>query len=163
MRQLTLKGYLENYLIELSYSNTASVSKLIKELPRNPRIKEPLVVYAILTDTSSRICMKDDSFYQEYQSVKINFSQLRHISHNYEKLLTSYYYAISKKKNDDDTKTKMRNRILIIQNEKKITNYRIYTDLGLNPSNVNYFLKHGNCDKLHIDTVRKIWRYLEAI
>lgn len=163
MRQLTLKGYLENYLIELSYSNTASVSKLLKELPNNPRLKEPLVVYAVLTNTSSRICMRDKAFYQEYQTVKINFSQLRYISRNYEKLLTSYDYAINKKKNDDDTKTKMRNRILIIQSEKQITNYRIYTDLGLNPSNVNYFLKHGNCDKLHIDTVRKIWRYLEAI
>lgn len=162
MRPLTLRGYLKQYLIELSYSNTASVSKLLKELPENPRLQEPLVVYAILNNTSSNICRKNLQFYQEYVYIKENFSHLAQLSGNYQKLMNSYHYASSRKQNDDDTKQKMRNRILIIQKEKHITNYRIYMDLGLNPSNVNYFLKHGNCDKLHIDTVRKIWKYLET-
>ncbi len=163
MRQLTLKGYLESYLIQLSYSNTASVSKLLKELPDNPRLKEPLVVYAILNNTSTNICRKNQKFYQEYIYVRENYSNLEQVSNNYKKLLNSYYYALNRKKHDDDTKLKMRNRILILQEEKKITNYRIYTDLGLNSSNVNYFLKHGSCEKLHINTVREIWEYLEAI
>lgn len=163
MRKLTLKGYLETYLINLSYSNTSSVSKLIKELPNNPRLKEPLVVYSILTETTERICMKNREFYSEYEYVKNNYSNLRTLSRNYEKLLKSFEYASNKKINDDDTKQKMRERILFIQRDKNISNYRIYTDLKLNAGNVNSFLKHGQCNKLHIDTVRKIWKHVEAI
>ena len=163
MRKLTLKGYLKNYLIGLSESQTSSVSKLLKELPGNPRLKEPLVVYSILTGVSDRICMKDKDFFEEYVYAKTNYSNLRLLSTNYEKLLRSFDYASNKKRNDDDSKMRMRERILLIQREKNITNYRIYTDLKMNAGNVNSFLKHGQCDKLRIDSVRKIWKHVEAI
>lgn len=162
MRQLTLKGYLENYLIELSYSGTASVSKLIKELPRNPRLREPLIIYAIESETSTKICKRDIGFYEEYVKVKA-CSDVRTLSRNYEKVIDSYNYARNKKSNDDELKGKMHTRIIFMQQEKQISNYRIYKELNLNASNVNYFLKHGDCGKLSIDTVRRIWRYLEDI
>lgn len=49
MRRLTFKGFLESYVMELSYMGTCSISKLVNELDDNPRLREPLLLYAYLS------------------------------------------------------------------------------------------------------------------
>ena len=46
MRKLTFEGFLKQYVAELSGVQTASVHKLAACLNENPRLKEPLFLYA---------------------------------------------------------------------------------------------------------------------
>ena len=46
MRKLTFEGILKQYVAELSGIQTASVHKLADCLSENPRLKEPLFLYA---------------------------------------------------------------------------------------------------------------------
>ena len=52
MRKLTFEGFLKQYVAELSGVQTASVHKLADCLNENPRLKEPLFLYACLLYTS---------------------------------------------------------------------------------------------------------------
>ena len=47
MRKLTFEGFLKQYVAELSGVQTASVHKLADCLSKNPRLKEPLFLYAL--------------------------------------------------------------------------------------------------------------------
>ena len=96
MRKLTMKGFLEEYIIELSGIQTSSVSKLIRVIPDNPRLLEPLAMYAVLTETSDKICRKDILFYEECIKVKKCNKHYSSISKNYEKVGNSYKDASAK-------------------------------------------------------------------
>ena len=50
MRKLTFEGFLKQYVAELSGIQTASVHKLADCLNENPRLKEPLFLYALAFD-----------------------------------------------------------------------------------------------------------------
>ena len=50
MRKLTFEGFLKQYVAELSGVQTASVHKLAACLNENPRLKEPLFLYALTFD-----------------------------------------------------------------------------------------------------------------
>ena len=54
----------------------------------------------------------------------------------------------------------MRSRILRLQKERNVTNYRLYTDLKMNPGNLNAWLKHGDGNKISLDRARDVLRYL---
>ena len=167
MRKLTFKGFVEAYVEELSYSKTASISKLILELEENPRLKEPLILHGIFSGMPATINKRNPEFFQEYIFMRQLIQEEKPVEMykdllptNYKKVISAYEYKRDRIANDNDTKLLMRNRIRQIQIQKNITNYRIYTDLGLNPGNVNCFLKNGVVDKLALETVRKIWVYV---
>ena len=50
VRKLTFEGFLKQYVVELSGVQTASVHKLADCLSENPRLKEPLFLYALAYD-----------------------------------------------------------------------------------------------------------------
>ena len=50
MRKLTFEGFLKQYVAELSGVQTASIHKLADCLSENPRLKEPLFLYALAYD-----------------------------------------------------------------------------------------------------------------
>ncbi len=54
----------------------------------------------------------------------------------------------------------MRKKILSIQKEKNCSNYRVYTDLHLNPGNINSWLKNGDSTKVSYQTAEKIMNYV---
>ena len=160
MRNLTLKGYLEKYIVELSGIQTESVSKLILYIDDNPRLLEPLALYATISGTSDRICRRNNRFYEECCMLK-KCNDFSSVSRNYEKLYNSYQYACNKKLRQDDTKLLMRKKIILLKEQKNITTYRICSDLNLNRSNTNAFIKNSDCNRLNIETVNLIWKYLE--
>ena len=50
MRQLTFPGFLDRYVRELSANNSGAIYALSKEaLKDNPRLREPLYLYALST------------------------------------------------------------------------------------------------------------------
>jgi uncharacterized protein YutD len=167
MRQLTLKGFIASYVKELSFSNTSSITKLINELDENPRLKEPLILHGILSGMPSHVSEKAPSFYSEYLKIKdvignhLITEQYDTLPENYKKILNTYNYKKNRINNDNHTKSLMRNKIIQIKNDKSISNYRIYTQLGMNHGNVNYFLKNGNLSKLSLNDVRAILDYVK--
>ena len=44
--------------------------------------------------------------------------------------------------------------------KKKVSKYRVYKDLKLNPGNFNDFLKNNNLDKLSFKNCKKAYDYV---
>lgn len=61
----------------------------------------------------------------------------------------------------DYTKELVRKKVKRLQTSGNISNYRIYADLGLNPGNINAWLKLGECGKVSLNTARKVLSYVE--
>ena len=57
---------------------------------------------------------------------------------------------------------KFSNASVIDLQKKKLTNYRIYADLKLNPGNVNAWLKHNDSSKMSLDCARQIYKYAKS-
>lgn len=79
----------------------------------------------------------------------------------YHKVWRSYMSRKNRGRADDYTKELMRQKVKRLQEKNGVTNYRIYTDLKLNPGNLNAWLKHGDSDKVSLDTARRTLRYVE--
>lgn len=56
----------------------------------------------------------------------------------------------------------MRQKVKRLQEKKDVTTYRIYTDFKPNPGNLNAWLKHGNGDKVSLETARRALHYVES-
>lgn len=168
MRALTFKGFLVSYVEELSLAGTSSINKLLKELDKNPRLKEPLIMHGIYSGLPGRVPDKYPDFYKEYRLIHdlLGDSSIEQIEksalpYKYQKIVSAYEYKLNKMANDNETKRLMHNRIVLLQQKKHITNYQIYTDLKMNPGNINSFLKHGNVEKISLKSARKIWKYVK--
>lgn len=61
----------------------------------------------------------------------------------YHMVWRSYLTQKNCKETDAQTKEMMRQRILALQKDKGVSNYQIYTKLGLNPGNTYDWLKLG--------------------
>lgn len=174
MRELTFSGFLQKYVRDLSEQNTLNLYKLTAETAsKNPRLREPLLLYALFADKSDVLLMaaKDKKLHAEYADVLNRFdkqqmasalqAQSRKLPAGYLKVWKSYLSEKNRTITDNHTKALMWNKISRLQNEKQVTNYRLYTDLQLNHGNLNAYLKHGDSSKLSLDTTRKVLQYLE--
>lgn len=77
----------------------------------------------------------------------------------YTKVWNSYQSRKNRLSADSHTKELMRQKIRSLQEQNRITNYRIYTDLGLNPGNLNAWLKHGDSRKVSLQTARSVLKF----
>ena len=174
MRALTFPGFLSQYILALSLSGSRSLYKLAKEAATsNPRLKEPLLLYALFSDKVSLLltAAKSHAFFHEYRELLTRYdkasmeaaltSDSSYLEDEYKKVYRSYLTVRDRKKGELHTKALMRNRIVRLQKEKGVSNYRVYKDLGLNQGNMNAYLKNGDCSKVSLDTARKAVSYLE--
>ena len=83
------------------------------------------------------------------------------LPNEYHKVWRSYLSQKNKGQADDHTKELMRQKVKRLQDRYGVSNYRIYTDLRLNPGNLNAWLKHGHSDKVSLETARRTLRYVE--
>jgi hypothetical protein len=117
----------------------------------------------------SCVSEKAPSFYSEYLRIKdvmgnhLIMEQYDNLPETYKKILNTYKYKRNRITNDNHTKSLMRNKIIQIKKDKSISNYRIYTQLGMKHGNVNYFLKNGNLSKLSLNDVRAIFDYVSTL
>jgi hypothetical protein len=81
----------------------------------------------------------------------------------YTKVYRTYLSVKSKKQGDNHTKSLMRNRIVRLQREKRVSTYRLYTDLRINHGNMNAYIKHGDCSKVSLQAARSAVEYLERL
>lgn len=176
MRELTFKGFLGVYVKQLSKQNTKSLYKLAREAATiNPRLAEPLLLYAMLDGKELLLlrATKNSRLYGQY-SLLINRYTISSLYKSFEensgdlpeeyhKVWRSYMSRRNRGKADDHTKELMRKKVKVLQERKKISNYRIYTDLNLNPGNLNAWLKYGVADKVSLDTARRALDYVQNI
>ena len=174
MRQLTFEGFLSRYLATLSNSGEKSVRKLSREAANgNPRLREPLMLYALMSQKTDLLMseIKNDKLAAEYRYIAKQYDKKNikpalengdeKLPPEYLKVWRSYVSERDRFRADTNTKELMRKRILLMQKQKNVSNYRVYTDLSLNPGNVNAWLKHGDGRKVSLDIARRILRYLE--
>ena len=176
MRELTFKGFLAQYVKQLSKNNTNSLYRLADEAScDNARLKEPLFLFALYSDKQAVLLQatKDQSLFAEYQKMVSLFSadQMTQLLENNASVLPNEYHKVwrsfqsqkNRGQSDDHTKELMRLKVKRLQERCGVSNYRIYTDLNLNPGNVNAWLKHGVADKVSLDTARRTLCYVEEV
>lgn len=167
MKKISFKRYLNEYVNQLSLQGTSSVTKLIDELNVNPRIREPLVLHAAMSGIPKSVAKMNPEFHEECKKIEQmvlhvepeDYSSI--LPAKYHKIIKSYECIANKVENDNHSKILMRNRIIEIQTNKSISNYKIYTQLNLNAGNVNDFLKNGNPSKLSLENVRNMWNFVK--
>lgn len=171
MRALTFAGFLTYYIRTLSAENTTNIDRLTREAATtNARLREPLLLYAFWTDKQASLqrCAKIyglDTYFgtllscskDEIASAVLDGS----LPVAYQKVWNSFLRRKDRYLADNETKALMRLKVIALQKEKNISNYRIYTDLNLNPGNLNAWLKHGNYEKVSLKTARRVLRYME--
>ena len=175
MRELTFVGFLSRYVRELSMSGTNSISKLAREAATNNyRLREPLLLYALFTDNRALLqnSIVNEALNEQYNDVFDQYSKaqmLQALEENdpalpaeYRKVWKSYLAQKNRKETDARTKELIRQRILSMQKEKGVSNYRIYKTLGLNPGNINDWLKNGAGEKVSLSTARKAFEYVQG-
>jgi hypothetical protein len=173
MRDLTFAGFLKSYVRSLSLTETNSLYKLAEEAAeKNPRLREPLLLYAFFTDKTDVLlrAVRVPTLHAEYKSLVDRYAKmdleavlrdpLSPLSEGYKKVWRSYLSKKNRVKNDNHTKELMRNQAVKLQKAKGVSNYRLYTDLELNPGNFNTWLKHGIPNKVSLATARKTVTYL---
>ena len=174
MRKLTFEGFLKQYVAELSGVQTASVHKLADRMAENPRLKEPLFLYALAFNkvelllrytANSTIAAEYEQLFNLYsleQMLVLLEKQSPELPEGYLKVWRSYCSVRDTSLADNDTKALIHRRVLELQRKKKLTNYRLYTDLKLNPGNVNAWLKHNDSSKMSLDCARQIYKYAKS-
>ena len=174
MRPLTFHGFLSQYVLALSLSGSRSLYKLAEEAATsNPRLKEPLLLYALFSDKAPLLlaATKSSTIFDEYRELLTRYDKSGmetaltnddpYLGAEYKKVYRSYLANRDRKKGELHSKALMRTKIVRLQKEKGVSNYRIYKDLKLNHGNMNAYLKNGDCSKISLDTARKAVVYLE--
>jgi len=178
MRQLTFKGFLKQYVNELSFCRTNKIRLLADEAPNgNYRLVEPLVLYALsigkddyLRRVSEDSILLAEAFrfegmnLDEVESLLGSESESKAITlpYNYIKAYESYVLFRDKYKSQNHSKMIYRDRINRLRGEKNISVYRVYTDLKLNHGCVHDYIKNGNTKGIGLSTVIQILEYLKA-
>ena len=174
MRELTFSGFLRRYVRDLSLANTNSIYSLVREAAAdNYRMREPLLLYALFTDKTEilRQAVRDTDLAGVYEDVLSRYTKEQmldalerrepELPAEYHKIWRSFFAQRNRKNTDEQTKELMRQRILTMQKEKGVSNYRIYKELNLNPGNINDWLKNGAGTKVSLSTARKAFQFMK--
>ena len=175
MRELTFAGFLSRYVRDLSTSGTNSISKLSHEAAKeNYRLREPLLLYALFSGKedllfrsieNSILKEKYLNLHNQYTKDQLLYALMNNdskIPAEYRKIWRSYKAQKNRKDTDAKTKEMMRQRILEMQKDKGVSNYRIYKELDLNPGNINDWLKNGAGEKVSLATARRTLEFLNS-
>lgn len=161
MNKILFANYLKKYLFLVSNKKTTSISYLFNASRNNARIIDPLILYCVFnnkTNLLDKYTNKYASLYSKIKDANYHFENFKDF--DFVKIYDSFLHESNRINYDNDTKLKMRENILNIKKDKKISNYRIYTDLKLNPGNVNSFIRNKDVSKISLDTTKKIVNYL---
>lgn len=166
MRQLTFPGFIRSYVRSLSLCDSTNIRKLAAEAASdNPRLREPLLLYADSVRKTELLRSAHEELAAYYGPLldRQDLAELLsrgELPAEYAKVWTTFLSLRDRPEADAQTKEWMRRKLLRIASEKGISNYRMYTDLHLNPGNVNAWLKHGADEKVSLDTARRILEYV---
>ena len=178
-RWLETQKFSNASVIDLQKKETAraSMRKMEKYLLKKfkyHRLKDPLFLYALAFNKVELLLRytANSTIAEEYEQLSNLYSleqmlvllekQSSELPEGYRKVWRSYCSVRDAALADNDTKELIHRRVLELQQKKKLTNYRLYTDLKLNPGNVNAWLKHNDSSKMSLDCARQIYKYAKS-
>ena len=176
MRQLTFHGFTKKYVRSLSMSDTTAIYPLVREaIAQNPRLREPLFLYAVSNGNLNTLLAASQGtpLFDQYFSLSERFtyeqlltalqSESPSLLYEYHKVWRSYQSISLRQERDNRVKGLMRDKVVALQAEKKVSSYRLAADLGVNVANMNAWLKHGTPQKVSLDVARKALAYMEGV
>ena len=171
MRALTFKGFLTQYVKELSQTNTLNLRTLAREAEDgNYRLAAPLVLYALATEKEAFLLrslgssaaadeMRRDM--QAFSEADVEFLlSSGNAPQDYLKVWEAYLVAKNAPERDKELKEAIRKKVLQRLQTGNCTYCRICTDLKLNPGNVNSWLKNGDSSKVSYRNAERILNYV---
>ena len=175
MRRLTFGGYLESYVKYLAGRDTLALSQLVDFTRDEPRLVEPLLLWAVKAGHSerlSRLLAGRESLEHELETLawlelhdRLEFAladEDPRLRPEYAKVWRSYLARRNAPDRDAELKLEVRKRVLALETSKSVSRYRMAKDLGLNPGNLHAFLAQGNPGKLSLARAFDLLAYLEA-
>ncbi|MDZ4178763.1 MAG: hypothetical protein U1E29_05975 [Coriobacteriia bacterium] len=175
MRRLTFRGFLQSYVRALSGEGTLALSRLAELSRTEPRLVEPLLLWAAVTDRAERL----DDLLEGRQRMRQELRMLAQLHATgsledelagsrsplraeYVKAWNSYTVRRDAVSRDKELRLEARKRVLELESRKNVPRYRMAKDLGLNPGNLHAFLSQSDPTKLSLDRVVDLVEYLEA-
>jgi hypothetical protein len=176
MKKPSFLSFLRNYLKYLGNTSSLALPKLVQLANSDyPRVAEPLYFYAVETEQLARLLKLSEGkwFYDDYSNLAEKFKCRKDLTSaldaenpriplRYLKVYLSYISERDKITNDKEFAALARAELLEQLAGKGLSNYRVYTDLNLNPGNINQYLKHGDTRNISRKTVNKLLRYVRA-
>ncbi|MHB1136468.1 MAG: hypothetical protein ACYCXR_09320 [Coriobacteriia bacterium] len=175
MRRLTFEGYLGSYVRQLAGQNTSSLSSLVRRAQTEPRLVEPLLLWAVVSGRADRLSRLLDGQLDRERDLKTLVALWEEgrleselatngpsLKSEFTKVWRSYVVRRDAPTRDAELKLEARKRVLALEAAKGMTRYRMAKDLGLNPGNLHAFLAQGNVSKVSLNRAYELVDYLEA-
>jgi len=175
---MTLESFLLTYAMELTESSTKSLNRLLSmSLNGHARAFEPVALLFVLRGRGDELrkqvrdTVHEDSTRFLLGTVSDKDSLLGLLAGDsrnndgllrYRKVYQAYANYENRLSIDRKASLLLRDKMQPIMMRKGISNYRVYTDLSLNPGNVNAFLKNGDASKVSRKTARKMFEYVQS-
>lgn len=176
MRELTFEGFLKKYVQSLSVSGSTSVFKLAREATTdNPRLREPLLLYALYTDKADLLfrATKGTELGAQYYALLHSYTKQQmtralkqsseSLPREYLKVWKSYYTRSHKHETENEVKALVREQVLREQKARGFSTYRLYTDLHLNAGNLNAWLRTGDDTKVSLTAAKRTLDYARQL
>jgi len=176
MKTKTFMSFLKDYAKDMNPERSLSLFKNEKYVKSDARLLNVYSFYVYFNqDVTDKLLQKKDKLqklygkYEEYNSKYdcVNLNNLEEKVESLEsfdelnQLYTSYKNLVV---NKNIVQKDLYHKIIMrTKNEKRISNYRIYTDLNLNQGNTNDYLKNKKFDKLSLNNIKKIMEYVALV
>ena len=167
MRQLSLGGFLDRYIRELSGFERIDIAEMARCADTTePRLKEPLVIYTSLKRpaATARKLFINTSLLEEYEKffTDTDYSEdfFNGLPDNYRKLYRSYLSVRSENDTEKQLKNLYRDKILNLKATQSVTDYRICKTFGINHGNFHAFLYQGKTENISLQKIRCIYDFL---
>jgi hypothetical protein len=175
MKVQSFHQFLRNYARSMNSEETLSLAKAEQWATDNSRFLTLMSILFLFDEKALSKLEKNKekyrTLYSAYQSAKskyahMDFDRLNEYVNGLDafdelrKTYLSYQRLVLNRKNA--IKLNLYEEIQDFKAQKKISNYRIYTDLHLNPGNTNDFLKNKRIDKLSEENVNRIYTYCRS-
>ena len=168
MQQLSLGGFLDKYIRELSGFERINLTKMARLADSTaPRLKEPLVVYASLKRPAAAVrkMFAGTSLLQDYETYFSNTTEqseifFNQLPQNYQKLYHSYLTIKEERTTEKQLKSLYRKKILMLKENHRISDYSICKAFNINHGNFHAFLYQEKIENICLEKIRKVYNLL---
>ncbi|MDR1184432.1 MAG: hypothetical protein LBK67_06505 [Coriobacteriales bacterium] len=175
MRRPRFDRWARRLILELAKTESFNLRRLAASAQKdNPRLVEPLFLFAYDTDNTDRLfeLLWKDEVRASYETalealagrsltdIALHGCAAEELPREYCKILNSFRAAYYRPETIYESKRLRWERSRRLQLEKGVRASEVYHALGLNPGNVNAYLKHGELDKVSLENATNIMKYL---
>lgn len=176
MKTKSFHSFLRDYAKDMSPKHSLSLAKNERHVKNNARLLNVFSFY-VWFDEDARTTLRNNPdkyphLYQKHLEYQATYkdTSLNNVARVVEsldefdelkQLYMSYVHLHLNK--DEILKRVYHKNITLLKQQKNLSNYRIYTDLKMNPGNANDFLTNANLKKLSMDKIKSIHSYVASV